>query len=100
MLTKSDLKSIKDLMNDSNQEIVSALTKLVTRTAGTLRNELASKEDVERIKHLPTKDEFFERMDKLMGEVKSMRESQEIHVGTHTEITGRLEKLEKAFKIS
>lgn len=48
----------------------------------------------EEIKFLPTKDEFFDRMDKLMGEVKAMRESQEIHAGSHTEINNRLEKLE------
>lgn len=29
----------------------------------------------EEIKFLPTKDEFSDRMDKLMGEVKAMRES-------------------------
>lgn len=47
------------------------------------------------IKYLPTKDEFYNKMDELMGEVKSIRESQEIHTGTHTEITDRLEKLEQ-----
>ena len=46
------------------------------------------------IKYIPTKHEFFDRMDKLMGEVKTMRESQEIHAGSHIEITERIEKLE------
>lgn len=50
------------------------------------------------IKYLPTKDEFFDRMDKLMSEVKAMRESQEIHAGSHTDITDRLEKLEQVLQ--
>ena len=47
------------------------------------------------IKYLPTKVEFYIKMDELMGEVKAMRESQEIHAGTHSEINDRLEKLEQ-----
>lgn len=54
----------------------------------------------EEIKFLPTRDEFFTKMAELMGEVKAMRESQEIHAGTHTEINDRLEKLEKALQSS
>ncbi len=52
----------------------------------------------EEIKFLPTKDEFFDRMDALMGEVKAMRESQEIHAGSHSEINDRIEKLEKVLQ--
>ena len=29
----------------------------------------------EKLKFLPSKDEFYERMDKLIGEVKTMRET-------------------------
>lgn len=50
------------------------------------------------IKYLPTKDDFFGKMSELMGEVKAMRESQEIHAGTHTEINDRIEKLEKVLR--
>ena len=50
------------------------------------------------IKYLPTKDDFFSKMDKLMGEVKAMRESQEIHTGSHSEINDRIEKLEKVLQ--
>ncbi|MBI3379731.1 hypothetical protein HY029_03195 [Candidatus Gottesmanbacteria bacterium] len=46
------------------------------------------------IKYLPTKDEFYSKMDELMGEVKSMRETQEIHSESHRQINDRLEKLE------
>lgn len=50
------------------------------------------------IKYLPTKDEFYNKMDELMGEVKAMRESQEIHAGTHTDINDRIEKLEQVLQ--
>ena len=50
----------------------------------------------EKLKFLPSKDEFYERMDKLIGEVKAMRETQEIHSGSHSDISDRLEKLEKS----
>lgn len=50
------------------------------------------------IKYLPTKDEFFGKMDELMGEVKAMRESQEIHTGSHAEINDQLDKINQALK--
>lgn len=70
--TKEDLKSIKTLINNSEKEVVSALTKLVTKTAATLRNELATKEE---FKHLPTKDEFNTKMNELLKEVKTIHKS-------------------------
>lgn len=54
----------------------------------------------EKIKFLPTKDEFYAKMDELLGEVKAMRESQELHAGTHSEINDRLDNLEKVLKTS
>ncbi len=45
----------------------------------------------EKFKFLPTKDEFFDRMDKLSGEIKAMREESTIHTGSHSHITDQLE---------
>lgn len=43
------------------------------------------KEEIKgEIKHLPTKDEFYNKMDELMGEVKAMREEQTIIEGAGT----------------
>lgn len=49
----------------------------------------------DHIKYLPTKEEHFKKMDELMGEVKAMRETQELHVQDHSDIDDRFEKLDK-----
>lgn len=49
----------------------------------------------EEVKHLPNKEEFYTKMDELMGEIKTMREAQELHSGQHTEINDWIEKLKK-----
>ncbi|MBI4066785.1 hypothetical protein HY407_00225 [Candidatus Gottesmanbacteria bacterium] len=49
-----------------------------------------------KIKHLPTKDEFYEKMDEVMGELKAVRESQEIHANQHAEINDEISKIKKA----
>lgn len=54
----------------------------------------------EHIKYLPTKDEFFTRMDKLSGEIQAVRESQELHQGQHTDIADRFERIDKHLGIS
>lgn len=49
----------------------------------------------ERIKNLPTKDDFFTSMDELMGELKSIRENSTVlshQVSIHDD---RIEKIEK-----
>ena len=48
----------------------------------------------EKIKFLPTKDEFFDSMDKLMGELKTIREQQEIITGKTSDHEDRIIKLE------
>lgn len=49
----------------------------------------------EEIKHLPNKEEFYNKMDELMVEIKAVREEQEVHSGQHSEVNDRFEKLEK-----
>ena len=46
------------------------------------------------IKFLPTKEEFFSKMDELMKEVKSSREEQTVLSGQVSDATDRIEKLE------
>lgn len=50
----------------------------------------------EEINHLPTKDEFFGKMDEVVGELKSLRE--EVGVVTHqvSNHEDRITKLENA----
>lgn len=56
----------------------------------------------EKTKHLPTKDEFYEKMDEVVGEVRAMREEQTLigqklldhsdQLESHEERISRLEK--------
>ena len=64
-LDNDDLKAIKDLMQVTIDEAI--------ETKG-----LVTKAD---ISHLPTKDEFYGKMDEVMGELKAIRE--EVAVSTH-----------------
>lgn len=45
----------------------------------------------EKTRLLPSKEEFFDRMDKLMGELKAMREEFDIHTGKHRDINDQLD---------
>jgi len=47
------------------------------------------------ISHLPTKDEFYEKMDKVMGELKTIRVNQEILSPKTYHLEGGVGKLEK-----
>lgn len=40
--------------------------------------EIVDRKLDEKIKFLPTKDEFFGKMDEVMGELKAIREEQEV----------------------
>lgn len=54
----------------------------------------------EKIQNLPTKDEFFTTMDKVMGELQTMRGEFTVHQGQHSEINERFEKLESTLPSS
>lgn len=49
----------------------------------------------EEISHLPTKDEFYKWMDKLMSELKSIREDHTVLIGQVTRHTQEIESLQK-----
>jgi hypothetical protein len=48
----------------------------------------------EATKYLPTKDEFYNKMDELLGEVKAMREEQTVIGGKTSEHTDVIEEHE------
>jgi hypothetical protein len=73
-LDNDDLKAIKALIEVTIDE-----------------KELITKSD---ISHLPTKDEFYTKMDEVMGELKTIREEQTLqsqHLSDHDD---RIEKIE------
>ena len=59
-LDNEDLKAIKDLIEVTIEEVIE-------------RKELVTKD---YLSHLPTKDEFYTKMDEVMGELKDIREEQ------------------------
>jgi hypothetical protein len=82
-LDNDDLKAIKNLMQVTIDEAV--------------EEKLVTKED---LSHLPTKDEFYTKMDEVMGELKTIREEQSLqsqHLSDHND---RLEKIESHLGIS
>ena len=57
--------------------------------------KVVNKSVEEKTKHLPTKDEFYSKMDDIMGELKTIREEQIAVTGRFTDHEDRLEKLEE-----
>ena len=83
-LDNDDFKALKDLMKVTIEEAIES-------------KGLVTKEDVS---HLPTKDEFYTKMDEVVGELKTIREEQALqsqHVSDHDD---RIEKIENHLGIS
>ncbi|MBI2590796.1 MAG: hypothetical protein HYW33_02865 [Candidatus Blackburnbacteria bacterium] len=57
--------------------------------------ELIEEKIVERIRLLPTRDEFFSKMDELITELKAMREEHAVSKGQVIDHEERLESLEE-----
>jgi len=54
----------------------------------------------EKLSHLPTKDEFYEKMDEVMGELKTVREEQAVQSHQLSDHAGRLDKIESQLGLS
>ena len=71
---------------------------LTTDDLSLLREVFATKQEFaelrEQISHLPTKEEFFSRMDELVGELKTVRQEFQAHQMTHDDIDERLDAIE------
>lgn len=78
-LDNDDLKAIKNLIEVTIDEKVED---------GTLVSN-------EKLNHLPTKEEFYDQNDKLMKELKAIREEQPILSKQLSNHSDRIEKLEK-----
>lgn len=82
-LTNNDLKLIKDVMKVTIDE--------------ELHVKLDEKFE-EKLKYLPTKDEFFDREDKLMGELKNIREEITMLSDINRKVNDNEERIEKVEK--
>jgi hypothetical protein len=83
-LDSDDLKAIKGLIEVTVDEVIEA-------------KGLVTKED---ISHLPTKDEFYTKMDEVMGELKTIREEQPLQSHRLSEREDRIQKIESHLGIS
>jgi hypothetical protein len=65
----------------------------------TLDEKLDGKLDA-KISHLPTKDEFYGKMDEVMGELKAIREEQAVQSHRIADHEDRIEKIESHLGLS
>ena len=72
MLTQDDVKEIERIV----EEEIDAKTKL-----------------------LPTKDQFFQRMDDLSGQMKKIQETLDLHDGQHSDIHDHQESTDKRMNV-
>lgn len=81
ILTDKDLKAIKTLVKI------------------TINEELEEKLN-EKLKHFPSKEEFFEKMDKIMSKLKAIREEQKVLTNKiYEDYEPRISKVEKKLQI-
>ena len=85
MLTKDDLNKIQLLITAGSVPIIKEISEI--------KDEI--KEVKESIHLIPTKEEYFNSMDKLMGEVLKVREEQAVTGNVLSDHNDRLEKLEQ-----
>jgi hypothetical protein len=85
MLTDEDLNKIQILITANSSQVANQIGEI--------------KEEIQTMKRsinlLPTKEEYFDSMDKLMVEVKKVREEQEVIGETLSQHNDRLETLEE-----
>jgi hypothetical protein len=77
-LDADDVQAIKGLIEVAVDEVVE-------------KKELVTKQD---LSHLPTKDEFYSKMDEVMGELKAIREEQTVQSHQLSDHEDRIEKVE------
>lgn len=83
-LDPDDFKAIKSLIEVTVDEVIE-------------KKELVTKGD---LSHLPTKDEFFDKMDEVMKELKAIREEQPIQSRKLSEHDDRIQRIEDHLGIS
>lgn len=85
MLTKQDKKYLFDTFVTKED-----LAELDIKITGLEKN----------VSHLPTKDDFAERMDKISGQLQAISDEQTLHQGQHDRINDRFDRIDKHLNIS
>jgi predicted nuclease with TOPRIM domain len=81
-----------------NDKLFDAIKQLINVTVEEKLDEHGLSEVSSKIDRLPTKDEFYTKMDELIGEVRDNREEQTVLSGQVSELRDRVDDLEADFK--
>jgi hypothetical protein len=91
MLTKDDLDQLRGIVQDIvDTSLLGFEKKAITPLADKVENL------EESVSHLPSKDEFYEKMDEIMGELRAIREEQAVMSDRLSGHENRITKLEEA----
>jgi len=101
-LTRKDLNAIDELIDKRISDNNKRLFEFISENNQAMSDHFVSKEELievrdyleDKIKHLPTKDEFHKANDMLMKELKALREEVTISIHQTSRNTDRIEKLE------
>lgn len=77
-------------------KILNGTQQMIDYSVNLLKSELQ-----EEISHLPTKDEFYNKMDEIMGELSAIRENttaMEFRISQHSDQIDSLEKIHPSGK--
>lgn len=98
-LTKKDLDQIKMIVGEVIDDAVSLNNAKIALTIDdkVREHQLVTKDD---ISHLPSKHDFYNKMDEVLGEVVKEREENTIQQAKLEEHTERLEKIESKLNLS
>jgi hypothetical protein len=93
LVTKADAKNFatKNDLKETGKEIIQLIFEYIDKRCAT-KDELA--ELRQQISHLPTKEDFYSYMDKLMGEVQTLRDEQTILGHQVSTLADRVDELE------
>lgn len=82
---------VQKILGSVLSNVLDGVQKMFDHALGQFREEIN-----EKISHLPTKDEFYGKMDWVMGELKSMREDHKLLSGLvsiHSDEIADLQKI-------
>lgn len=86
------------MTNGFSDEQFKALEDLMRQV---VREEAVNKEELrDELKHLTTREEYYDGQDKIMSELKTVREEQSAHMMLHDEMEKRLQKVERKTGLS
>lgn len=79
-----------------NETDLNKISKLIDARLDLKLDDYSTKQDLkEAISHLPTKDEFYNKMDEVLGEFQKMREDFAAHKMSHENIQEDTSKLKQ-----